>query len=285
MKIGIFIHLFIVNMFDEFKDYINNVKNEFKDVTIIFTLQDASWGNDMGKIIKLFFHDCHIIYIENKGVDVYSFFEQIKYCRKNNLNFDYILKIHTKESNFNNLTCWRKDLIEPITNSDNLKLIHKLMYKENIGYFASKKLIFPKCWEKTYVNNIINQINNLTTKFPYLPKNYIDFIGGTMFWINYKIIDNYLTPEVIDYLSNYLTVGKITPSHNDKFYAEYLFERLITGPLCYKSINVLIDTDYLNLANPYRYVNIGDYLPNIITFHKPMDIDNLYYSEYCKDEA
>ena len=87
------------------KNQIDSIKNEFKQA--IFT------------------------YGQNKGMDIYPFFCQIKYIIQNNIETDYILKIHTKTNDQ-----WRNDLILPLLDHN---LIKTLLKNNDIGMIASKK--------------------------------------------------------------------------------------------------------------------------------------------------
>lgn len=282
LRIGIFIHLFLIELFDEFKRYIENVKKEFENTTILFTLNDSQKSRDFSEnIIKKEYPNCHIIFIENKGVDIYAFFQKIQYSRKNNFMFDYILKIHSKNSNLL-LMCknWRKELIEPITDADNLKIIHDIMKKKEIGYFASQLLIFSRNFDIDIKYNFYG-IYELTQQFPHISENYIDFIAGTMFWINYKIIENNINQELMNYFTENMSYEK--PPHNtsEEIIPEYVFERLITGPLCFNYTNVLLNSNKLIFSDTNNYLNnekISKHFPHLVTFHKPSEIMYEFYN-------
>ena len=68
-------------------------------------------------------------------MDIYGFFIQIKYIIDNNLNIDYICKIHTKTDDK-----WRSNLLNPLckTKNDIIDCINLLKNKDN-GMICSKK--------------------------------------------------------------------------------------------------------------------------------------------------
>lgn len=276
MKIGIFIHLFHPGYFHEFTGYINRVKHEFGDVFIILTLQNNNECIDIGEtIIKRIYPECHVLYIENKGVDVYSFFKQVEYVRENNIYLDYILKIHTKTSNQDNLPDWRKQLIEPITNEDNLKYIHHIIQKREIGYIASQSCIFPKKFDLIFKWNY-EGVLKISKTFDHISENYMDFVAGTMFWINYRIVEKNLTNEVIEYLMKDLSYGKPPSNFNACVYPEYIFERLITGCFCFNYTNVLVSTSKIRgIDNLY----LGLHAPATFSFHSPSEIIDTLFPE------
>jgi lipopolysaccharide biosynthesis protein len=276
MKIGIFIHLFHTDLLKEFNEYINKVKNEFGEIFLIFTLQNGIQYRRIGEtIIKRTYPKCHILYIENKGVDVYSFLKQIQYVREKNITLDYILKIHTKMSIQDNLHDWRKELIQPITEPKNLKYIHHIMKKREIGYVASQNCLFPKNFDLVFKKNF-QGIYKITQEFPHINENYLDFVAGTMFWINYKIIRENITNELIEYLIKDMSHQKPPSNFNDGIYPEYVFERLITGPLCFDYTNILIN---VNKVEGLCNTNLGLHSPNSFTFYRPKEIMETIFPE------
>lgn len=131
-------------------------------------------------IIKKEFKQAKFTFGKNIGMDIYPFFCQIKYIIDNNINTDYILKIHTKSNDE-----WRNDLILPLINHSE---ITSLIQNNNIGMIASKKytklldhyntpiiLHFLKIWniENKYIDEIdwdkkynnLYDLNFLDTKF------------------------------------------------------------------------------------------------------------------------
>lgn len=277
MKIGIFIHLFNLELLDEFKTYINKVQCEFGDnIFILFTMQDNDHHRKIGETkIKFIFPYSQVIYIENKGVDFYSLLKQIEYIREKKIHLDYILKIHTKLSTRHHLPNWRKQLIEPITDPSSLKYIHHIINKNEIGYIASQICNFPRTFDLPLKSNL-KGIFNLSKQFPHINENYLDFIAGSMFWINYSILDKNFTPGLIQFLSNKMSYGKPPSNFNKEIYPEYIMERLITGPLCFEYTNLLInDNKVEELCN----TNLGLHKPYCFSFHKPKELMETYFPE------
>lgn len=279
MKIGIFIHLFYTDLFNEFSQYINNVKKEFgEEIFILFTMHDIECCRNFGKtIIKGIYPSCHILYIENKGVDVYSFCKQIKFVRDKNIQLDYILKIHTKTSIQDNLHNWRRQLIEPIVNQDNLKYIHYIFKKSKIelGYIAAQSCIFPRNFDLVFKKNF-QGIYNICKQFTHIKENYLDFVAGNMYWINYKIVEENITNELMEYLIKDMSNEKPPSNFNNEIYPEYIFERLITGPICFHYTNILINTNKIEgLCN----TDLGYHCPDRFSFYCPKEIMETLFPE------
>jgi hypothetical protein len=189
---------------------------------------------------------------------------------------DFILKLHTKESSnlTENLIEWRKDLIQHITCINNLYIIqHYFKNIKNVGYIASQKCILPKNYDLDFPQNI-EGLNNLSKQFPYLEKEWRDFIGGNIFWISNSVINQYLTEELIEYCINNFIDGKPPCNLTDKgIYIEYLCERLFTGMFCYNNINILVN-EYLGTQRGIhdKIDNSYFYQPSVFSFHIPKNI-------------
>lgn len=282
-KIVIIIHLFFINMLDEFLEYINNVKSVFKNVLVIFTIPDENIEKNekiekIEKIIKNKNSEFIVNKVENKGVDIMPFLLSIKYIRENNIDCDFILKLHTKVSvnETESLYNWRKELIEPITSKPNLLSIqHYMKNTKNLGYIASQNCILPKNYDLDFLPNI-EGINNILNDFPNLPQNWSSFIGGNIFWINNTILDLYLNDELIEYISSKCVYEK--PPCNlisKEIHIEYVVERLLTGVLCNDSVNLLVN-DFKATQRGFGATNgqfNNEYCNQcrVFSFYKPSD--------------
>lgn len=245
-NITIILHLFNTNLFNEMLLYIKSVKKIFSIINIIITVNINIDKETITNISELL-PESIIIKVENKGVDVYPFILSIKYLREKKIKTDFILKLHTKESlnfaeNFNN---WRRELIEPIVNYKNLLVLQNYFVKlDNIGYVSSQKCILPKNYDLDFPANI-EGINKICEEFPHLEKDWTDFNGGNIFWISNKVIEQYLTENLINYLIPKFMIGKPPCNSQDKgIYIEYLCERLFTGIFCFDKTNIVIN-EYL----------------------------------------
>jgi lipopolysaccharide biosynthesis protein len=268
MRVGLFVHLYHRTLFQEFCGYIDNVMNEFSDTVLLVTLENNVASKLFTVNLKIKYPQCHVLYIENKGVDIFSLLTQLRYVRANNINLDYILKIHTKVSSNDDeqLMNWRQQAITPITNPTSLKIIKNILAKTTVGYIAAQDCILPKSYDNDFPLNLVG-IREFTDRFG-MPSTYIDFIAGTLFWMNMDIL-NHLSEPVIDYIVSHLSEGKPPCNLTSKeIHVEYVLERLLTGPLCFHYTNVLINS---NVASERDLV----YQPKLWTFHSPSEIIQL----------
>lgn len=123
-------------------------------------------------------------------------YQQVRWLRQNNIHPDYILKIHTKESNapIPDLYNWRSQLINPLVNVRKMQVMKSLFDKGKItGYVGSQICCVPSSFD-SHNTGLKIQMQNICDKHN-LPKTYQDFIDGTMFWMNYDVIENYLTED------------------------------------------------------------------------------------------
>lgn len=275
-NVTIIIHLFNETLFDEFLRYIKKVKVVFLNVNVIFTINENS---KMDNVIYSKDASFLVLKVENKGVDVYPFLECIKYIRKNNIKTDFVLKLHTKNSSnaSENFKEWRKDLIDPIVNVNNLYVIqHYFKTIKNIGYIGAQKCIFPKNYDLNFQQNL-EGLNELCELFPHLEKNWQDFNGGNIFWISNQTLTEYLTDDLIEHLVPRFCHGKPPcNSLNEGIFVEYLCERLFTGIFCYKKTNILVN-EFTGTVNGIGKTkgevdNSYFYQPSVFSVYKPEDI-------------
>lgn len=267
-NITIITHLFGTHLFDNLSNYIDNVKSVFKNVTLIFTIIINS---DFESTIIKKYSNAIIIKVENKGTDVLPFITCINYIRKHKITTNYILKLHTKE-NDNSFENWRDSLINPITNCGNLIVLqHYFKTMKNIGYVGAQKCVLPKNYDIDFNVNIIG-INDICKKFPHLEKDWTDFNAGNIFWINYEVIEKYLTNELIEYLVPRFCEGKVPGNLILKEPAvEYICERLFTGVFCYDKINILINDFQGHVCGIDENKNYY-YQPQVFSFYKPKNL-------------
>ena len=245
-SVCIIFHLFNKTLLNEFVTYINTVLDFFENVSLVITMHNTVTNKYFSKhILEKIFKNAKILIIENKGVDVGGLFHSMYYIRQNDLKFDYILKIHTKTSD----ETWRKELIQPLVNKDNLKIIKILFLINNIGFISSDCRIVQNdnmvYWNTNKIGletfcSIYNIPNGANFKY---------FIGGTMFWIKYDIL-NKLSNNMMNYLYSGFSYIKPDPNHiSNKIHNEYITERILTGTLCDNCLNIKINKNYFDIIN------------------------------------
>lgn len=181
-------HIGSVNIFIKMEKYINNLLNINKayanySITIIAALINSL---PVGFINHVKLKYPQIIFIEtpNAGFDIGSFFNILKYCKDNNLEFDYIIKVHTKTNDK-----WRNSMLTSLVGSTNcIHNILKIFEDPSIGLICDGTI---NCMNNgTPTNNNYAHLKYLIEKYNIniSPNTNVRFAGGTMFWVRYSIL-------------------------------------------------------------------------------------------------
>lgn len=127
-KIAIHFHVFYVDLLEEIYTYLVNIRIPF---TLFITVVTEG---DLARTETFFKNNNHnfevkIIKVENRGRDIYPFYQALHNCYK---NYDVIAHFHTKKSlhtDFGNV--WRKYLYNNLLGS-------KYFFENLISYFEKK---------------------------------------------------------------------------------------------------------------------------------------------------
>ena len=226
--------MFNTELYEEMEGYVQQVEKVYPNTMAIFTVP-LHFTPPNKKYI--------FIPIENKGVDVYGFMMAIEFIRKYKLKTDWILKIHSKISNFVTQAGvnydWRPQLIQPLVHPEflpNLKIFNK------VGYIGSSIHHLHPSYDDDFPQNK-KGIECLITQFPTIPSSSAGFIGGNMFWIHPSVVDQHITPAFIQYCKPLFSPRK--PPSNDSKYPiiEYVIERILPGNMCWGLRYILIHQD------------------------------------------
>jgi hypothetical protein len=132
--------------------------------------------------IKLPTERMQIILSENRGLDIGGFLLLLDQTYKQNLPYDFIVKIHTKTAQN-----WR----EVLTSLLNLRINKLLNYAD---FVYSCNLSFD--WHSPTIPEVVKPLTQLFDFFK-LPKKNFDFSPGTMFIISDKIVDFFKNYDLI----------------------------------------------------------------------------------------
>ena len=181
-------HIGSAKTFVKMEKYINillNINAAYVNysITLIAALIDTL-PEDFVNYVKLKYPQIIFIDTPNAGFDIGSFFSILKHCKENNLEFDYVIKVHTKT-----IDEWRNNMLDTIAGSINyIHNILKTFENPKIGLICDGTM---EC-----INNG-SQTNNNYVHLKYLIEKYninispnanVRFAAGTMFWIRYCIL-------------------------------------------------------------------------------------------------
>lgn len=195
--IAIILHIYYTDLWRYFEEKLKSLETQFDlYITLCDEVEDIS-----NKILKSF-PSANIKKYANKGQDIGPFLLTLKNIR--NKNYNYLIKLHTKKSNYKPELGekWRNELVDSLISSDEtvLKNIHTLSTSDY-------KMCGCKKW--------------------HLKRNWIDdklyeFIGGTMFMSDFKIITKLLSDQIIDEWYSLVSIGY----HRDKTFTHTLERKL-----------------------------------------------------------
>jgi lipopolysaccharide biosynthesis protein len=185
------LHLYYTDLFEYFNSYLKNIREEHD---IYITLIDGHYEEAILETIESKFKNLKVFILENKGMDIAPFFFVLNEINKSNVQYDCILKLHSKKSLIHKGICgdnWRNELILPLLLSSERVTYNLSIIKNDSTYkmLASHKWILPTC---------VKGFETLFTRIPINKQRLIyQFVGGTMFMIDFKIVMDWFIQEKI----------------------------------------------------------------------------------------
>jgi len=187
IKLAICFHLGYVDRFDEFTPYIDNILLCCPKTDVYITYREEL---DPTEICRGKYPNAVIIKADH-GCDTGAFLIQIKTILATKKRYDYIFKLHTK-SNHLTVPNWIGELLDVTAGStDNvINVLNIFKQQRNVGMIAGKKWVL-----KRDINFQIFQ--ELRERHDLNMDGY--FVGGTIFWVRYKIIKKIFDSMDIDW--------------------------------------------------------------------------------------
>lgn len=198
MKPLIILHLYYIDLWDEFKEYFKKQVIEFD---LIITITENT--NNIVEVIKTSFPNAIIFTLPNKGLDIGPFLHVLKYLKENELVYSHIVKLHTKKSHYNTGlgVSWRKSLVDCLISTPEI-------FQSNLN-LISKDLHVKMCGSKRWLlKGYRHQHTKIMDKIGVKIQN-SRFIGGTMFISDYNLILDAFTIDQLTELYDMMPVGYI----------------------------------------------------------------------------
>ncbi|MGG0814138.1 rhamnan synthesis F family protein [Paenibacillus alvei] len=188
-KIAIQLHLFYIDLIDEFIEYLSNMPFCFDLYVSITEREEKEFVS--GKLSSIqCVERCVVEVVANRGRDVaplvVTFADDL-------LKYDYICHLHTKKSLYtgNEQTLWRKHLLDNLIGSTlNIQKIFSLFSRyPELGILYPETVGFIPYWAHTWLENkgtgqeLFNRMNIKPND-----SNYLDYPAGTMFWARVEAI-------------------------------------------------------------------------------------------------
>jgi len=163
-------------------DIINEI-----DANYIIAVVENEYDNKKIETIKNKLKNLIIIEVKNKGMDIGVFLLSLLYLRDNNLNYDYLVKIHTKtDDRFREHVCEHLIGSKKIINQN----IDLLKNNNNIG-MLNGTLTFNYHKNKQFYDNHLNYLEyfcNLLLDESLIINN-LEFAVGTFFYSKFDVFD------------------------------------------------------------------------------------------------
>lgn len=183
-KIAVQLHLFYLDLLDEFFIYLNNIPYTFDlFVSVVDSSENEKIIEKYSKIRNV--GKVEIIQVENRGRDVSPI---MVYFKDKILKYDYLCHIHSKKSFYTGFeqTNWRKYLLDGLLGNENQvkKIFYYLETEPSIGLVYPETFPSLPYWGHTWLSNTQSR-EKLLLKMGIVDLNgdkYIDFPMGTMFW-------------------------------------------------------------------------------------------------------
>lgn len=230
-KVAVILHLFYIDMWDEFKGLISNIHY---NTDVYINLVDDSMHRlplmNFKNKVESEHSNCKIFINENVGLDIGGTLFIIDHILKENKKYDYVLKLHSKKSihegRINNKKGlkWKNELIEPILGD--YKAVNDVIdtFVENpiIGMIGAKKWLLDK-HDNIYQGS--DKLESYIKRFEIETDiDNIQFIGGSMFWVRFDIIEEFFTKHDISKILR--TFEKNSFTDNKSLRWTHAFERV-----------------------------------------------------------
>ena len=252
MKTAVHLHLYYMNQLPLLLAKLHNLDKAQIDYDLYVTMVEPNKKAENDIYDE--FPSAHIWQVENRGYDIGPF---VDFLHKINFeNYNYILKIHTKNQNdgpytmlnghFFDNCLWGKILIDALIGSPQIiKQNYKKMLKnENICMMGSQ---FCLTSEEHVYKNLLPQIKDelsiLNMSFP----SYWNFVAGSMFLAKAKILKPFLQINISDFDTTNGCIKEGTKAH--------VYERLF-GLAVYAQNKKIMGIKQRNFSLKLLYPNI-----------------------------
>jgi hypothetical protein len=205
-NVAVLLHLFYIELWDEFKVKID--KMDTKHHIFVNLVKDSYDENTLNefkeKIEKL--DNVTVLISDNIGLDIGGTLFLLQYILDNDLEFDYMLKIHSKKSIHSGRDKkranewqrsgqeWRDQLTSPIMGDGDIinNVLSLFGSSKEIGIIGSNLNILSS--KHMYAMRNINYIHDYTKRFNIkYPIQELRFVAGTMFWARFDLFKKYFT--------------------------------------------------------------------------------------------
>ena len=197
-SIAVQLHLFYVDLMQEFVDYLNNIPYDFDLFISVIDDEKVEEVRNLAQKIKKV-NNIEVHTVENRGRDVAPFLVEFgSYLNK----YDYVCHLHSKKSLYtgSEQSGWRRTLLEGLMGTP--ELVTEIFY--NFETNPEIGLIYPETWAglpywgHNWLTNTAGR-DTLMEKLGYMGieyKKYFDFPMGTMFFARKEAIKKFFNAKI-----------------------------------------------------------------------------------------
>ena len=188
-KIAVFLHLYYVDLWPEFRNYLKNFKSIPFDLYINLVID--TWFPLVSETILHDYPNANIIISENRGQDIGGLLNMIRFA--NLQKYENICLAHDKKSlHAKNVDKWRNKLLDAIigdhkTIQDNLRILND----SNTGILGSNEWHFhcTDRHEKTLSGTNNSKLTELCEEMQISTNLNCKYIAGTIMWVKRPILE------------------------------------------------------------------------------------------------
>lgn len=253
----IHLHLYYIDQLDYFIEKLSNIQSVSYDLYITMVEKNDAVEQ---KILSRF-PNANILIVPNKGYDVGPFIHVL-----NNVDidsYDYVLKIHTKNTILNNgdkingvwisRKCWMPLLVEALIGTpkifaDNIK---KFENNEKIGMIGSKHLVTSSTDSYT---NILDKVNDTIKSLGFSIPKKLTFVAGTMFMMRSSLLKPIIKAGYN--IDSFEPTGKISQGNALAHVFERVFGALVTlqNKKIFPQKNDIFSVLFMNACRCYHFL-------------------------------
>jgi Rhamnan synthesis protein F/Glycosyltransferase WbsX len=173
-RIAVCLHLFALELIPELVGQLANLSKAGYTYDLYVAIPR---GSDR-TLVSQAWPSASIMERENRGFDIASFLAMLTVVLP--LNYDYILKLHTKAN-----SAWRRDLIDPLLSTPaRVRHTLELLQDPTVGMVGCQKWLISLGHDWGVNSTHIQSIGQLWQ----VPTGPCHFIGGTIFWIKHEVL-------------------------------------------------------------------------------------------------
>lgn len=253
----IHLHLYYIDQLDYFIEKLSNIQSVSYDIYITMVEKN----DEVEQKILSHFPNANILVVSNKGYDVGPFIHVL-----NNVDidsYDYVLKIHTKNTILNNgdkingvwisRKCWMPLLIEALIGTpkifaDNIK---KFENNEKIGMIGSKHLVTSSTDSYT---NILDKVNDTIKSLGFSIPQKLTFVAGTMFMMRSSLLKPIIDAGYT--IGSFEATGKTSQGNALAHIFERVFGALVTlqNKKIFPQKNDIFSVLFMNACRCYHFL-------------------------------